>query len=728
MRRSLLILLALLPATYASTTTVGLTGVADAAPARASVPRGAAVYRPACLGDVSVDESRVGGSPGPGVTSSKPSPQPGQALTNEVLDRVPPGRSFESAVEVVESEESAQPSTSSLDSTSRGNKGRGGGGKKGKLGARSAPQAAEASVAEPPPPPPSPLAEPVVAATPTPHSAAVDLGDDAYRERESNRISAEVERTEGTRQEMDRDEAPRSVLDWGAEIFLSNDDSMSLASAQRVLYNVMNGRSLSAREIRPHELLNYFSFDTVTPDADQLFDVLASAERHGDSLSVALAVRGGSPTRQPLDLTVLVDRSCSMQDEGRMDYTQRAMTQMSDQLEDGDRVDVVLFDDTVCVPLENWVAGRDDPELLRNTIASMQPEGATDLDLGLREAYRVSQSHLDTHGRNRRVMVMTDAMLNTGDVNPNTVSEIGRAFDDDGVRLTGVGVGRDFNDKVLHQLTEKGKGAYVYLGSEAVVDRLFGPDGFPSLTETIAHDVQFSLQLPDSLAMQRFYGEEASTRAEDVQPINYYAGTSQLFLQDLVIADGDPVRSDAVTLTIRYRDARTGEPETRTFKTTVGVMLDADRHNVRKGLALMAWSDLLVAQSMGADPCGAPLDTYAQRAGQLTDDAEVVFINGLVERTCGAFDLPTVIADVESVPFKVRVDSDIPIAEVGLACGRHRWSEALTGSDTVARFQAVPGACQVTLAGRIPMTAQVDVPVTGGDLRCIVRGGRLDCS
>jgi Ca-activated chloride channel family protein len=709
MRRSLLALLALLPATYA-TSSVAPGGSAEAAPSRAETPRGEVVYRPECF------------------------PQP---RDREQAYKVPAGRSAGGsptttatpAAPPVYEEAEAEPSYGAAPTQDAGGA-RQRPAKKSKPGLSLGARKSANEMA--------PAAEPVAAPPPPPAELDVATGGDMYDDDAASIVTETLSKEERSRDadiggKLDRrlleDENQAragAVLDWGAKIFLSNDDSMSLASAQRVLFSVMNGLGLSPSEIRPHELLNYFSFDTATPDADQLFDVLASAERDGDQLSLALAVKGGTPPRQALDLTLIVDRSCSMEDEGRMDYTRRGLTQMADQLHDGDRVDVVLFDDTLCVPLENYVEGRDDPELLAQTIASMEPEGATDLDLGLREGYRVAQSHLDTHQRNRRVMLITDALINTGDVNPDTVSEIGRAFDDDGIRLTGVGVGREFDDEVLDKLTEKGKGAYVYLGSEAVVDRVFGADGFRSMTETIAHDVQFSLQLPDSLAMERFYGEEASTNAADVQPINYYAGTSQLFLQDLALR-GEPVRSDPVVLTVTYRDALTGEPEKRTFKTTVGTMLDADPHNVRKGLALMAWTDLLMAKSMGAGACGAELDAYARRAALLPEDAEIAFVNGLIERECGRLELPTVVSS-RSVSYKVKVDADIPIAEVSLVCGGRQWSESLTGSDTVARFDAVPGQCEVTLSGQVAMTASVDVPETGGDLRCIVRGGRLSCS
>lgn len=524
----------------------------------------------------------------------------------------------------------------------------------------------------------------------------------------------------------DRYRPPSGGLEWGATVYLSNDDSMSLASAQRVLYQAMNGRRPAFSEIRPHELLNYFSFDTRTPEVERRFDVLASGKVVGDRLAVAFAVKGATPRRRPLDLTLLVDRSGSMAAEGRIAYVRRSLMLLRDQLVEGDRLDVVVFDNDPCVPLENFVVGRDQMQVLTSTIEQIRPSGSTDMNAGLQAAYRVARSHRASGDRNRRVMVLTDALLNTGDVNPATVSEVGRSFERDGIRITGVGVGRDFNDDVLDRLTEKGKGAYVYLGSEAVVDRLFGPAGFASLTQTIAHDVSFALHLPDSLAMERFYGEEASTRKEDVQPLNYYAGTSQLFLQELRMR-GEPAHDDVIRLEIEYRNAETDEPERRSFRTTVGRMLDASSHNVDKGLALMAWTDVLTAQALGDNPCGEPLRTYVRRASLLPDDAEIAFVTGLVRNQCGPFELPAEPERGRAVEFKVKVDADQPISQVSLSCAGSRVSQRLSTSSNVVTLRTTPGACDLALVGRLEMRTRIDVPETGGSTRCVVRGGRLRC-
>jgi Ca-activated chloride channel homolog len=517
--------------------------------------------------------------------------------------------------------------------------------------------------------------------------------------------------------------------DWGASLYLSNDDTMSLSSAQRVLYAIDRQMPVPPDHIRPHEFLNYFSFDTAPVRDGDLFSVQAGAEQTApETLTMAFAVKGAAPPRQSLDLTLVLDRSGSMAAEGRMEYLKRGLHKMESELKRGDRVDLVLFDSEVCTPLEDFVVGRDDPSLLTDAIERIQPRSATNLDAGLTEGYRIAAGRTDGADRNRRVLLITDALLNEGRIDPNIVSEVGRRYEESNIRLSAVGVGREFNDKVLDQLTEKGKGAYAYLGSEAVVDRIFGPM-FDSLTRTVAHDVHFSVQLPPSLAMTRFYGEEASTVKEDVKPIHYFANTSQLFLQDVRVLDGRLVPNDPIALTVEWSDVNTGAARTQTFTSTVGELVAGDPRNLRKGRALMAWTDMISARAMGSDPCGQPFSAWTDRVGRLGEDAEIGWLDGLTSPLCGQAPRPYV-ASTAGVSYKVKVDSDQVIAEVQLSCAGRTLSDALSGSDTVARFDAAPSGsgCQLTLVGNVPMTARVDVPATGGEARCTVRGGRLACS
>jgi Ca-activated chloride channel family protein len=518
----------------------------------------------------------------------------------------------------------------------------------------------------------------------------------------------------------------RENFDWGGVAYLSNDDSMSLASAQRVLWALAHGRYVAPRDIRKHELLNYFSFDTVDPAPGRTFGVLGTAEQKGDQLTVALAIRGAKPVRPPLDLTVVVDRSGSMSAEGKLDFTKRGLHELVHNLRPGDRIDLVEFDDAVCTPIEGLVVGRDPAEVLDRAIDALRPGGSTNLDAGLREAWRIQESRdaQEVRGRDRRVLLVTDAELNAGNVDEDLVSEIGRKLDQGGIHLSGVGVGQDFNSEMLEKLTEKGRGANVFLGSEAVVDRVLG-SGFDALVSTVADDVHFSLDLPPSLAMKKFYGEESSTVKADVKPVEFHAGTAQLFLQDLQIRDARVVPEDPITLRIDYKDPVTQEVKLEELRTTVGALLDADHHNVDKGQALMAFSDWVVALEDNEGACGAPVQSWWRDASPLRDDAEIRYVDGLVSQFCGASPIAEARPPVE---LKVKLDSDVPVDGVALRCGSgEELRRTLTASDSVARFEVAPGACTVELQAVTPMTAALSVPEIGAEVWCRVRGGRMSC-
>ncbi|MFO8073850.1 MAG: VWA domain-containing protein [Polyangia bacterium] len=464
--------------------------------------------------------------------------------------------------------------------------------------------------------------------------------------------------------EKEEEEQLTEYEDWGAEIYLSNDDTMSLSSAQRVIYAIDNFLPLPLEHIRPHELLNYFSFETAAPGPDDAFSVLADIgpdPREEGIYTLALSVAGPEVTRESRRNTVLtwvVDRSGSMSDEGRMEYLKRGLMRSLDQLKHGDIVHMVVFDHDVCVPVESFVVGRDERAKLERAIDLLEPRGATDIHSGLSRGYDLADRTYQAEYTNRVVLV-TDALTNTGVTDERMISMISKYYDKRRIRLSGVGVGRDFNDSLLDRLTERGKGAYVFLGSEAEVDAVFG-GRFLSLIETTALDVHFLLHLPESLRMNVFYGEESSTVKEDVQAIHYFANTSQLFLSDLMARGGELRPQDDVMLTIEYEQPETGEERFEEYAFDLGEISGA-AYNVRKGRLVMAWIDLLAAmaarplppvyrraEGMWEDAEGwrlcedgrAELERLAGPLLEMRDDREVRRVLGLWDKYCARYDRP----------------------------------------------------------------------------------------
>jgi Ca-activated chloride channel family protein len=531
-------------------------------------------------------------------------------------------------------------------------------------------------------------AEPVAASAPPPMTAPADAGPpksaevarvstekEKKRKRDRNRDEAksapmaEAEESQAGGADMDDSLAyqpePRpseddQYSDWGQATYLSNDDTMSLSSAQRVIFAIDKFLPVPLEHIRPHELLNYFSFETTPVGPNDDFSVLPEISKDPKQegiYNLALAIKGrpvDKQARRNANLTYVVDRSGSMSDEGRMDYLKRGMKKMLAELKTGDLVNVVLFDHDVCVPVENFVVGRDRPEALEKAIEKMRPRGSTDVHAGLTRGYELAdRAYQPTY--NNRVVLVTDALANTGNTDPRTMSMVSKYYDERKIRLSGVGVGTEFNDALLDKLTERGKGAYVFLGSEQEVDAVFGAR-FISLLETTAMDVHFQLHLPASLRMNVFYGEESSAIKEDVQAIHYFANTSQLFLSDLM-ARGKKLRpQDQIMLTIEYEDPESGQKmlEERAFN--LGD-IEREAYNVRKGRLLIAWADRLALLASRPAPMGQgpsaggwiDPDGYQQcemgksdlrDMAQGMNDPEVTRVLSLFDKFCSRYETP----------------------------------------------------------------------------------------
>ncbi|MCX4247168.1 vWA domain-containing protein [Paraliomyxa miuraensis] len=410
------------------------------------------------------------------------------------------------------------------------------------------------------------------------------------------------------------EEEPPPVLEWpppeegwGSATFLSNDDTMSLSSAQRVIFAIDEHLPLPPQHVRPHELLNYFSFQTDPVPEGHAFSVraeLAPSQRDPGFHTLGLAIAGrpvGREGRRNAALTLVIDRSGSMKEEGRMDFLKRGLLRMVRELKDGDVIHVVTFDHRVCNPLRNFVVGRDDMSVLTDTIHGIKPSGRTNLHAGLQLGYQLADaSYQATH--TNRVMVITDALANTGVTDARTMAMVADWFDARRIRLSGIGVGRTFDDALLDRLTEKGRGAYVFLGSAAEVDAVFG-SRFSSLVETVANDVHFRLHLPPSLRMQAFHGEEASTVKADVQAVHFFADTSQLLLADLETWQGQLRPQDDLMLEIEYQHPETGQTMVEDHVITLGATTE-HHDNVRKGEVIMHFVEGVGRQARRGAPAG----------------------------------------------------------------------------------------------------------------------------
>src|ERR1700732_3125284 len=200
--------------------------------------------------------------------------------------------------------------------------------------------------------------------------------------------------------------------------------------------------------------------------------VLSSAENFVlyvllEAIAQGGGVAGGG-SRLPLNLGVVIDRSGSMYDERRLEFVIEAVRFLADNVAPEDKVAIVAFADRAKV-----IVGQDeihDKAAVRSAIEDidlLEIGGGTQMALGMRAAIDEVKKNLAPNRLNR-VLVLTDgqtyeetACIDLVEKNRHEIS------------FSTMGVGVEFNEKLLQRLAQDSNGKYHFIGDPAEIPGIF---------------------------------------------------------------------------------------------------------------------------------------------------------------------------------------------------------------------------------------------------------------
>src|SRR6202047_3145539 len=200
--------------------------------------------------------------------------------------------------------------------------------------------------------------------------------------------------------------------------------------------------------------------------------VLSSAENFVLYVLLEAVARGsagpGGGSRLPLNLGVVIDRSGSMYDERRLEFVIEAVRFLADNVAPEDKVAIVAFADRAKV-----IVGQDeihDKAAVRSAIEDidlLEIGGGTQMALGMRAAIDEVKKNLAPNRLNR-VLVLTDgqtyeetACIDLVEKNRHEIS------------FSTMGVGVEFNEKLLQRLAQDSNGKYHFIGDPAEIPSIF---------------------------------------------------------------------------------------------------------------------------------------------------------------------------------------------------------------------------------------------------------------
>lgn len=212
----------------------------------------------------------------------------------------------------------------------------------------------------------------------------------------------------------------------------------------------------------------------------------------------------GPERRPPLNIALVIDKSGSMAEAGKLGFVKEAARSMLERLQYGDRFALVTYDDRVQVPLPS--ESFEDRTRARSVIDGLFPGGATNLGGGLTEGYRQVRRHFNPTGVNR-VLLLSDGLANRGITSADELSRIAAGEGDGGVELTTFGVGLDFNEDLLAGLAESGRGTYYYIDRPSRIPELLARE-FSTLQRLCAANVVITIEVQPEIVIGEILGYE----------------------------------------------------------------------------------------------------------------------------------------------------------------------------------------------------------------------------
>lgn len=265
--------------------------------------------------------------------------------------------------------------------------------------------------------------------------------------------------------------------------------------------------------------------------------------------------------RPMVDLAVVFDRSGSMEGE-KLIQAKLAARQLIANLDNSDRFSITVYGSDVELLHPTTLATEAAKQAALTNISNIYTDGGTNLSGGL-ETGRAQLMSLDgAGGRVQRIVLISDGQANEGIVRPAELEALAARTTADGLSITTVGVGLDFDEKTMTQIAVSGRGNYYYAESADMLAGLFDTE-LKRLGATVATQVKLSLypqsgvQVGEVVGYSRHFNKGWSS----IDIPDMHAGETRKVIIGLSVTTPALSSIDLIDLSATFTNAATGVPQ-----------------------------------------------------------------------------------------------------------------------------------------------------------------------
>ena len=223
---------------------------------------------------------------------------------------------------------------------------------------------------------------------------------------------------------------------------------------------------------------------------------------------------GDERSRTPMNISIVIDRSGSMGEKNKLEYVKKAVDYLIDEANTDDYISVVTYDDNVDVLQKSQII-RDKYEL-REKISALQPGGFTNLSEGMFEGYdQVNESYM--RGYVNKVFLLSDGLANRGVTDRHKLAQIVKDKNrKDGITISTFGVGNEFNENLMTDIADYGKGNYYYIKNSSDIPEIFATE-LRGMRNLVGQGTKMRIRYPDqNLKVSKVFGYPYEVEGDQV--------------------------------------------------------------------------------------------------------------------------------------------------------------------------------------------------------------------
>ena len=287
--------------------------------------------------------------------------------------------------------------------------------------------------------------------------------------------------------------------------------------------------------------------------------VLPADSRETAVVKVALdCYRPPASRRAPVNLALVIDKSGSMGGE-KIARAREAALEAVRRLSADDLVSVVVYDNGVRVLVPACRVG--DGIAVSHAIEGIMADGGTNLHGGVVAGAAELRKHIE-EGYAHRVLLLSDGLANVGPQTPEALGSLGAQLVREGISVTTVGLGLDFNEDLMTRLARRSDGNTYFVEHSGDLARIFSEE-LGDVLSIVARRLVLEIDFPAGVRPVRIVGREG--RVEDrrvVIELNQLYGGQEKFA--LVEVEIEPTKKGAdreiAQARVRYENALDARP------------------------------------------------------------------------------------------------------------------------------------------------------------------------